>query len=144
MPKAKNGDTVRVHYNGRLEDGTVFDSSANRDPLEFTIGNGDVVIGFEEAVIGMSPGESKQQAIPAERGYGLHRKDLTFKVDKEKLPANLNVNIGQRLKATQEDGRVLSLRVAGVSESSVTLDANHPLAGKDLLFQIELVEVVET
>jgi peptidylprolyl isomerase len=142
MEKAKNGDTVRVHYTGKLQDGTVFDSSTNRDPLQFTIGGGDVIPGFEKAVVGMSPGESKDQTISAEQAYGPHRDELMVKVDKKNLPADLNVGVGQHLKATDREGRVTNVMVAEVSESSVTLDANHPLAGKDLRFEIELVEVV--
>ena len=142
MHKVKKGDTVRVHYTGKLGDGTIFDSSANRDPLEFTIGRGDVIPGFEGAVVGMSPGESKNEMIPAEQAYGPRHEELMLQVDKKNLPENLNVDVGQRLRATHPDGRVTNVTVADVSESSVTLDANHPLAGKDLLFEIELVDLV--
>jgi peptidylprolyl isomerase len=136
------GDTVKVHYTGRLEDGKVFDSSEGHGPLEFKIGAGSVIPGFESTVVGMSPGDSKQEKIPADQAYGLHRKELVTKVDRKDIPSELDISLAQQLQVKHPDGQVVRVTVADVSESTVTLDANHPLAGKDLLFQIELVEIL--
>lgn len=142
MAGAKRGDTVRVHFTGRLEDGTVFDTSAERGPYEFTIGESRIVPGFSEAVIGMKPGESKTVEIPAKKAYGLHRKEMIAVIERSKLVAHLNPEIGQRLRIDQADGQKIPATVTKVSASSVTLDANHPLAGKNLTFDIELLEIV--
>jgi len=142
MAGAKNGDTVKVHYTGKLEDGTVFDTSVERDPLQFTIGQGQVIPGFEQAVVGMNPGESKTSKIPADKAYGPHRKEMILVVDRNQIPVELKPKVGQQLQSRQAEGRTIRVTVTDVSESSVTLDANHPLAGKDLTFDIQLVEVV--
>ena len=142
MAGAKRGDTVRVHFTGRLEDGTVFDTSAERGPYEFTIGESRIVPGFAQAVIGMKPGESKTVEIPAKKAYGLHRKEMIAVIERSKLVAHLNPEIGQRLRIDQADGQKIPATVTKVSASSVTLDANHPLAGKNLTFDIELLEIV--
>jgi peptidylprolyl isomerase len=142
MAGAKRGDTVRVHFTGRLEDGTVFDTSAERGPYEFTIGESRIVPGFAQAVIGMKPGESKTVEIPAKKAYGLHRKEMIAVIERSKLAAHLNPEIGQRLRIDQADGQEIPATVIKVSASSVTLDANHPLAGKNLTFDIELLEIV--
>jgi len=142
MAEAKKGDTVKVHYTGKFEDGTVFDSSLEREPLQFTLGEGQVISGFEESVIGMNPGESKVAVIPAEKAYGPHREELVVVVDRDQFPPDLEPVVGQHLEVHQADGRVLMVKVAEVSGTSVTLDANHPLAGKDLTFEIELVEIL--
>ena len=142
MAQAKNGDTVKVHYTGKLEDGTVFDSSTNRDPLQFTIGEGRVIPGFEQAVVGMNPGESKTTKVPADKAYGPHRKEMVLVVDRNQLPVDLKPKIGQQLQSRQADGGTMRVTVTDVSESSVTLDANHPSAGKDLTFDVQLVEIV--
>ncbi len=142
MAGAKRGDTVRVHFTGRLEDGTVFDTSAERGPYEFTIGESRIVPGFAQAVIGMKPGESKTVEIPAKKAYGLHRKEMIAVIERSKLAAHLNPEIGQRLRIDQADGQKIPATVIRVSASSVTLDANHPLAGKNLTFDIELLEIV--
>ena len=139
--QAKDGDTVKVHYTGKLEDGTVFDTSIERDPLQFTIGEGQLIPGFEQAVVGMSPGESKTVEIPADEAYGPYREELVMVVDRDQLPEDLQPEVGQQLQIRQPDGQTILVKVIDVSESSVTLDANHPLAGKDLTFDIELVEV---
>ncbi|UCF19398.1 MAG: peptidylprolyl isomerase [Gemmatimonadota bacterium] len=141
MSQAKNGDTVKVHYTGKLDDGTVFDSSAKREPLEFTLGKQQLISGFEDAVRGMSAGDSKTIRIPPDKGYGPHRPELVFQVGREAMPANLEPEVGQHLEMQQQDGRTLPLMVTEVSEASVTLDANHPLAGKELTFELELVEI---
>lgn len=141
MAQAQPGDTVKVHYTGKLEDGTIFDSSAERDPLQFSIGEGRVIPGFEQAAIGMSPGDSKTVTIPAEQAYGSHRPELVMVVERQRMPADLSVEVGQQLEIRQSNGQVIPVIVTDVSESKVTLDANHPLAGQDLTFEIELVEV---
>jgi peptidylprolyl isomerase len=142
MAQAKKGDTVKVHYKGKFEDGKVFDSSEGRDPLQFTVGKGQVIPGFEQAVEGMNPGESKTAKVPAEKGYGPRRKEMVMAVNRNRFPANLDPKVGQRLQLHQADGRKIAVTVTDVSESSVTLDANHPLAGKELTFDIKLVEIV--
>lgn len=141
MTQAERDDTVRVHYTGKLEDGTVFDSSAEREPLEFTIGEGEIIPGFEEAVIGMEPGESKTVEVSEEEGYGPHREELMLTVDREELPPNMEVEVGQQLQVRMENGQTAVVEVVGVSESDLTLDANHPLAGETLTFEVELVEI---
>ncbi len=142
MTQAKMGDTVKVHYTGKLEDGTVFDTSTNRDPLQFTIGEGRVIPSFEQAVVGMNPGESKNTKIPADKAYGPHREELVLVIDRNQFPVDLNPEVGQRLQSRQADGRTIVVTVTDVSESSVTLDANHPLAGEDLTFDIRLLEIL--
>ena len=142
MAQAKYGDTVKVHYTGRLDDGTVFDTSANGDPLQFTIGSGQIIPGFEQAVVGMNPGESKTVKIPAEDAYGQRREDLIIEVEKSQLPEGLKPEVGLQLQSRQPDGRIVVLTIADMTESHVTLDANHPLAGKDLTFEIQLVEII--
>jgi peptidylprolyl isomerase len=139
---AKEGSTVKVHYTGKLDDGTVFDTSIERDPLEFTIGDGDVIPGFEQAVIGMTPGELKTVTIPAEEAYGPYDEELVIEVDRSKIPEDIEPEIGMQLQGTLESGAVIQYTVIAVSESTVTLDANHPLAGKDLTFDIELVDIL--
>ncbi|KPJ66457.1 MAG: peptidylprolyl isomerase [Syntrophobacter sp. DG_60] len=142
MAQAKNGDTVKVHYTGKLEDGTVFDTSINRDPLQFTIGEGQIIPGFEQAIVGMNPGESKTTKVPADKAYGQHLKEMIVVVDRNQFPVDLKPEVGQRLQTRQANGRAIVVTVTDVSESSVTLDANHPLAGEDLTFDIQLLEIV--
>jgi peptidylprolyl isomerase len=142
MTQARQGDTVRLHYQGKLKDGTVFDTSRERHPLQFTIGTGQVIVGFEQAVIGMSVGESKTARIPMEQAYGPRRDDLIVNMDRSMLPPGLDPEIGQRLELTQTDDRVSLVTVTAATETSLTLDANHPLAGKELTFELELLEIV--
>jgi peptidylprolyl isomerase len=143
MAQAQQGDTVKVHYTGRLDDGTVFDSSIISDPLEFTIGESQVILGFEEALIGMNPGESKTVRVPVDRAYGPYREDMIVVVERDKFPPSIQPEIGQQLEIRQrENGQTFPVTVTDVSESSVTLDANHHLAGKDLTFDIQLLEIV--
>jgi len=143
MAQAKLGDTVRVNYTGRLDDGTVFDSSLRSGPLEFTIGDGQLIPGFENAVIGMTPGETKTQRVPADEAYGPHADFLVIEVDRRRVPPELDPKVGDRLQLQHPDGRVTPVLVTEVTDSSITLDANHPLAGKDLTFDIELLEIIE-
>jgi peptidylprolyl isomerase len=139
---AKVGDQVQVHYTGTLADGTVFDSSAGRDPLEFTIGSGQVIPGFDEAVKGMKVGEKKTVTIPSDEAYGPHFDDMVVEVPREKLPSNIEPKVGQMLEATRPDGEKIGFIITNISDNNtVTLDANHPLAGKDLTFDIELVKI---
>ena len=141
MAKAKDGDTVRVQYTGKLEDGSVFDASADSDAFQFTIGQGKVIQGFEQAVIGMKPSESKTVIIPAESAYGLHRDEMTTQVARSQFPDTVELKVGQRLQIKQKSGQSIAVSVLGLSDSTVTLDANHPLAGKDLTFDLQLVEI---
>jgi peptidylprolyl isomerase len=142
MAQAKDGDTVKVHYTGKLQDGTVFDTSEEREPLEFTIGNGQVIPGFETAVAGMEPNETKTASIPADKAYGPRREEMMLEVERTHFPDDLKPEVGQQLQMRRPDGQVFVVAVSDVSEESVTLDANHPLAGEDLTFEITLVEIV--
>lgn len=142
MHQAKTGDTVKVHYTGSLSDGRIFDSSTDREPLEFTVGAHQVVPGFEQAVLGMSLGESKTAIIPADQAYGPRDNRLIIRVDKGQLPPNMTVRLNDRLKMRSSDGRVMNVVVAEIADDSVVLDGNHFLAGQDLTFDIELVEIV--
>ena len=141
MSQAKKGDMVKVHYTGRLNDGTVFDTSKNRQPLQFTIGQGQVIAGVEEAVDGMNAGESKTATIPQDKAYGARREEMVVVVDRKQLPEELNPKVGQRLELTQENDQSILVTVTDLTDASITLDANHPLAGKDLVFDLELVEI---
>lgn len=140
---AKKGDTVTVHYEGSLKDGTVFDSSRDRDPVSFKLGEGQLIPGFEKAVEGLAPGESTTAEVPPEEGYGPHRDEMVLAVERKQLPEDLDPDVGQQLQMQQPDGNSMVVTVAEVSDSSVTLDANHPLAGKELVFDIELVGIEE-
>jgi peptidylprolyl isomerase len=141
MTQAKSGDTVKIHYTGRLVDGTVFDTSSNRDPLQFTIGSGKVIPGFDEAVTGMAVGEIKTAEIPCEKAYGPRNDNLIIIVDKKQVPPELKPEVGQRLEVGSPSGELLAVTVIEVAEENVTLDANPPLAGEDLTFEIELLEI---
>jgi peptidylprolyl isomerase len=141
MADAKPGDTVKVHYTGKLEDGTVFDSSADREPLQFTIGEGNVIPGFENAVVGMNPGEIKTEKIPCVDAYGPRHEEMIQTIERSAIPADIAVQEGQQLQVSQPGGEALVVTVAEVTDDAVTLDGNHRLAGKDLVFEIELVEI---
>ncbi|MGH9456758.1 MAG: FKBP-type peptidyl-prolyl cis-trans isomerase [Thermoanaerobaculia bacterium] len=142
MQTAKEGDTVQVHYTGTLEDGETFDSSNSGEPLEFTIGAGEVVPGFEAAVTGMAEGEKKTAKIASGDAYGERHDELVFSVKKSQIPEDVEVKIGDRLAVGLPTGETVPMEVTGIGEESVTLDANHPLAGKDLTFDLELVKIV--
>jgi peptidylprolyl isomerase len=141
MAEAKNGDTVRIHYTGTLNDGSVFDSSEGTEPLEFTLGSGQVIPGFEQAVEGMEPGQKKEVTIPSDEAYGAHNEEWVLVVERENFPEHIEPEPGQQLELSQ-NGQSFVVTVTEVSDDSVTLDANHPLAGKDLTFELELVEIV--
>jgi peptidylprolyl isomerase len=138
---AKPGDTVHVHYTGRLDDGTVFDASEGRDPLAFTIGQGQVIEGFEQAVDGMVVGTEKTVRIPPDEAYGTRRDDLLIEVPREQLPEEMAVEVGMQLQLRREDGGALPVTVAETADESITLDANHPLAGEALTFELQLVAI---
>ena len=149
MAQAKTGDKVTVHYTGRLEGGEVFDSSECHEddcgcesgPLEFTIGEGNVIPGFEQAIIGMSPGDSKTVVIPVDQAYGERVDEMVAVVERTEIPADLVLEVGNQLEVTQQDGNVFPVIITEVTESNVTLDANHPLAGKELTFDLRLVAI---
>jgi FKBP-type peptidyl-prolyl cis-trans isomerase 2 len=142
MTQAKQGDTVNIHYTGKLGDGTVFDTSLSRHPLQFTIGKGQVIPGFEQAVVGMNPGESKTTIIPEDQAYGPRRDEMIVTVERSTLPPDLKPEVGQRLELTQMDDRTVLVTVTAVTDTALTLDANHPLAGKDLTFELQLIGIV--
>ena len=141
MSTAKKGDTVKVHYTGKLKDDTVFDSSRDREPLEFTVGAGQMIEGFDNAVEGMEKGASKKVEIPSDQAYGGKREDMIVKVEKSQLPADIKPEVGMQLQASQENGHTQILTVTEIEDNHVVLDGNHPLAGKDLIFDIELMEI---
>ena len=143
MSKVKEGDTVKVHYTGTLTDGTVFDTSEEREPLEFTLGQGQLIPGFEKAVVGMNVGDSTEVEIPSDDAYGESREDLVISVPKDQLPDDVEPQVGMQLQVNQQDGQPIPVRITDVGEENLTLDANHPLAGQDLKFEIELVEVAD-
>jgi FKBP-type peptidyl-prolyl cis-trans isomerase 2 len=142
MAQAQSGDLVRVHYTGRLADGTIFDTSMEREPLEFTLGEGELIPGFEQAVLGMTAGESKTATILADQAYGPHHTERVIDVERHHLPPDLQPELGQQLQMTRPDGTTVSVVVTTITETQVTLDANHPLAGQDLIFDIMLVEIL--
>jgi peptidylprolyl isomerase len=142
MTQVKSGDTVKIHYTGKLSDGTVFDTSNNKDPLQFTVGKGQVIEGFDEAVTGMTVGETKTAEIPCEKGYGRRNDNMIIVVDKKQVPPELKPEVGQRLEVGSASGELLAVTVIEVGEENITLDANPPLAGEDLTFDLELLEIV--
>ncbi len=143
MEPAKIGNTVRIHYTCMLDDGVVIDSSRERDPLEFTIGSGQVISGCEKAVVGMNVGDIKTIRIPASEAYGDYREDLVINLDKSQFPEDIEPVEGLHLHLRSPDGHILNAVITRVDDNSVTLDANHPLAGKDLTFEIELIEIIQ-
>ncbi|HSG89094.1 MAG TPA: peptidylprolyl isomerase [Pseudomonadales bacterium] len=142
MSTAQKGDTVRVHYTGTLADGEQFDSSRGGEPLEFTLGEGNIIPGFETAVAGLTPGDSCQTQIEADDAYGPHRAELLVELPRTEFPEDLDLSVGQTLQLNDQEGNPVMVRVAELGEEAVRLDANHPLAGQALNFDIELVEIV--
>jgi peptidylprolyl isomerase len=140
-PQVKNGNTVQVNYTGKLSDGTIFDSSSGRTPLEFTLGSGKLIPGFEKAVLGMKVGEKKTIIIPADQAYGPYHKEMALEIPRSDLKG-ITPQIGMQLQSTQKDGSVIVATIAKITETTVTVDANHPLAGKDLTFEIELLKII--
>jgi FKBP-type peptidyl-prolyl cis-trans isomerase 2 len=141
MSKATNGDGVKVHYTGQLISGDVFDTSKDRQPLEFEIGSGKVIPGFEKGVIDMEVGESKRITIEPEEAYGQRREELVVNVMKIDLPDHITPTVGRQLQMQQQDGSSVKVIIAEIDEDNVTIDANHPLAGHTLYFDVELVDI---
>jgi peptidylprolyl isomerase len=141
MAAAQKGDNVKIHYKGTLQDGSVFDSSEGRDPLAFTLGGGQVIPGFDDAVMGMTTGEKKNVTIPADQAYGTRNDELVMPVPISQVPEDLNPQVGQQLQVGGPDGQPLLVTVADITDEHIMLDANPPLAGEDLTFDIELVSI---
>ncbi len=142
MTQAKSGDTVRIHYTGTLDDGTQFDSSAGREPLEFALGGGQVIPGFDSAVDGMAVGENKTVTIAPDEAYGQRHEQLVQQVSRDALPDDMEPAVGMHLQSQSPDGQIMNLVVTEVADDTITVDANHPLSGQALTFDIELVEIV--
>ena len=140
--QATSGDTVLFHYTGSLKDGTVFDSSSGRDPLRVTLGSGQVIRGVDEALVGMAPGDEKTVTVAADEAYGPRRPELLHEVQREAIPPEVDLEVGKQLEGRDTSGQRLRLTVVDVADEKVTLDANHPLAGEDLQFELQLVEIV--
>jgi len=150
MNHAKNGDTVKIHYTGKLADGMEFDTSKGSDPLSFTLGKKEVIPGFEKAVEGLAVGDSHTVEIPSDQAYGPHRSEMVIEARRSEMPEGLELKVGRQLEG-KSDGRdegeekgepqKVIFTITGITDDEVTLDANHPLAGKDLTFDIELVEI---
>ncbi len=141
MAEAKNGDKVQVHYTGKLDDGTVFDSSEGRGPLAFELGAGKVIPGFEAAVVGMQEGETKTTHIPADEAYGQYQQEMVITIPRDQFPPDIEPQAGQQLELRSSNNDTFAVRVKEVTDSAVTLDGNHPLAGENLNFDIRLVEI---
>ena len=144
MQQAQNGDKVKVHYHGKLRSGETFDSSEGREPLEFTVGSGQVIKGFDDGVTGMQLGDKKTVEINVEDAYGEKSEDMIIEFPKEQFPGDMTPEIGQQLMMSNGSGQSFPVTIMEVRDDSVLLDANHPLAGQDLIFDIELVEIVPT
>lgn len=142
MTTAKRGDTVQVHYTGSLTDGSVFDSSEGRTPLEFTIGSGQLIAGFDQAVEGLSVGQSIEVLIPADQAYGPRSDDLIHEISRDALPQDITLEPGMQLEGTTEEGEVAIVTIAEIFDDHITIDENHALAGQDLNFKIELVQIL--
>ncbi|MEE4013986.1 peptidylprolyl isomerase [Roseibium sp. FZY0029] len=141
MTEAKSGDTVRLHYKGTLDDGSVFDSSEGRDPLEFTVGSGQIIPGLDEAIPGMKVGDEKTVRIEPDNAYGAHNPGARQAVPRTNIPANIPLEVGLQLQAQTENGQMMTVTVVEISENEVVLDANHPLAGQALTFEIQLTAI---
>ncbi|MCP1662480.1 MAG: peptidylprolyl isomerase [Methanocalculus sp. MSAO_Arc1] len=137
------GDHVKVHYTGTLEDGEVFDSSLEREPLEFEVGAGQVIAGFDQGIEGMEAGESRRIEVPADQAYGERNEEIVFPVPKDQFPPDISPSVGDRFQVQVGEDQVIEVGVAEINDDSITLDANHPLAGKNLIFEVTLVEIVE-
>jgi FKBP-type peptidyl-prolyl cis-trans isomerase 2 len=141
MQQVKSGDTVKVHYHGRLDDGTTFDSSSGREPLQFEVGSGMVIVGFDNGVMGMEVGQKRTIEIPADEAYGPVDPGMVIDFPVNNFPEDMKPEVGMRLNMTDENGQVIPVTITDIKEESVTLDANHPLAGQKLIFDLELVEI---
>ncbi len=141
MQQVQQGDTVNVHYHGTLSDGTTFDSSAGREPLKFTAGTGQVIKGFDDAIMGMTPGDKKTVQIPVDQAYGHRNDDMMMEYPISDFPADMQPQVGMELQMGDNAGNVFPVVIVEVQDETVLLDANHPLAGKDLVFELELVSI---
>jgi len=141
MKQAQKGDNVQVHYTGKLNDGSVFDSSQGREHLAFTVGAGQMIPGFDKAVVGMTTGDKQTITIPSAEAYGERREDLVVAIPAENIPEDMNPQVGDRFAINQPDGQQIPVVVTALDAEKITLDANHDLAGKDLIFDIEMVEI---
>ena len=141
MSEAKTGDTVKVHYTGTLADGSEFDSSLGHEPLEFTLGQGNMIAGFENAVLGMTLGEQKKITIPCEQAYGERNPRMTQSLPRGAIPDDIELALGMVLHARNPEGQTISFTVAAFDDEQVTVDGDHPLAGQDLIFDLELVSI---
>ena len=141
MQQVKSGDTIKVHYHGTLTDGSIFDSSNGREPLEFEVGSGRVIEGFDTGVLGMSIGEKKTITIPAEQAYGNPREDMFMEFPLDRFPADMVPEIGMQLNMSNNEGDQFPVAIVEIADEYVVLDGNHPLAGKDLIFDLDLVEI---
>lgn len=141
MAVANKGNKVKVHYTGKLNDGTVFDSSENREPLEFVLGEGNMIQGFDAAVEGMELGSQKSVLIPSVEAYGDKRDDMLVDIPIDQVPADIKPEVGMDLSIQNQEGQPMPVKVVNVDQEKITLDANHPLAGQDLTFDIKLVEI---
>lgn len=142
MTQAKTGQKVKVHYTGKLDDGSVFDSSSGGDPLTFTLGSGEVIPGFDKGVLGLAINECRTVRIPAAEAYGVHQAGMVVEIPKSELPSHLKLKPGQRVQIKAPQGGIMVVNVVAESDTSITLDGNHPLAGKDLTFDLQLVEIL--
>jgi FKBP-type peptidyl-prolyl cis-trans isomerase 2 len=142
MVKAKQGDTVKIHFTGKMQDDTVVETSQDRGPLEFKIGKGDVISGLEQGIIGMQVGDKKTLTISPEEAFGLPRDELMVDLNKDDIPEGIKLAVGVHLNIQASDGQTFKVKVVDVREDTVTLDANHPLAGVTLIFDVELIEIV--
>jgi peptidylprolyl isomerase len=142
MTKVKEGDTIRIHYVGRLEDGTIFDSSEGKPSLEFTVGEGYIIPGLEQGVIGMEVGETKIITVEPELAYGPYMKERVFEIERNKIPGNFDIELGLRFQMYRADGMPILVTVIGMTEKTLIMDCNHPLAGKTLIFETTVEEIV--
>lgn len=142
MSIAQKGNKVKIHYKGSLNDGTVFDSSEGREPLEIVLGSGEVIVGFDEAITGMTVGEKKSVNLPPEKAYGPRNEEMVMEAPKEHVPPDIKPEVGMKLQMGGANGELIVVEVTEITDTHIVLDANPPLAGKDLNFDIELVEIV--
>jgi peptidylprolyl isomerase len=142
MAQARAGDTVRVHYTGKLDDGTVFDSSVGGEPIEFILGAHHVIPGFEDGVAGMEVGDTKTILIPSDQAYGPYVDEMVLTISREQVPLHITLELGEMLELSQPSGESVTVRITDLTDATVTLDGNHPLAGEDLTFDLQLAEIV--